>query len=173
MPRCLAGIIRNIHSKVKYINYSTKVCIVCPQHGEFWQTPNNHLFGAGCPSCPQSNLEGEVRNFLIKHNIKFAQEKTFEWLKYKKKLFLDFYLPKYNIAIECQGLQHFYSIDLFGGEEFFNLTITRDTVKRDLCNEHGIEIIYFSKSLKEYPYQVVSSFQELLEIINSKSKLEK
>ena len=47
------------------------VCIICPIHGEFWQTPNNHLFGAGCPTCPQSNPEGKIRHFLIKNNIKF------------------------------------------------------------------------------------------------------
>lgn len=24
------------YSKVKYVNYSTKVCIICPEHGDFW-----------------------------------------------------------------------------------------------------------------------------------------
>lgn len=33
------------YSKVEYINNHTKVCIICPEHGEFWQTPNNHLNG--------------------------------------------------------------------------------------------------------------------------------
>lgn len=28
-----------------------KVCIICPKHGEFWQTPQNHLQGDGCPKC--------------------------------------------------------------------------------------------------------------------------
>ena len=37
--------------KVNYINTSTKVCIVCPIHGDFWQTPSNHLNGKGCPYC--------------------------------------------------------------------------------------------------------------------------
>lgn len=27
-----------ITKKVDYINMSTKVCITCPEHGEFWQT---------------------------------------------------------------------------------------------------------------------------------------
>ncbi len=65
------------YSKVNYVNYSTKVCIICPEHGEFWQTPNIHLYGGGCPACPQSQLEGEMRRFLIAHNIKFEQEKGF------------------------------------------------------------------------------------------------
>lgn len=39
------------YSKVEYINNSTKICIICPEHGEFWQTPCSHLNGNGCPDC--------------------------------------------------------------------------------------------------------------------------
>ena len=40
-----------IYNKVNYKNASTKICIICPEHGEFWQTPNSHLNGCGCPQC--------------------------------------------------------------------------------------------------------------------------
>lgn len=39
------------YSKVVYVNSYTKVCIICPKHGEFWATPNNHLRGKGCKMC--------------------------------------------------------------------------------------------------------------------------
>lgn len=39
------------YSKVEYKNHRTKVCIICPIHGEFWQTPKNHMNGQGCPEC--------------------------------------------------------------------------------------------------------------------------
>lgn len=39
------------YSKVNFINLSTKVCIICPMHGEFWQTPKDHLRGRGCNKC--------------------------------------------------------------------------------------------------------------------------
>ena len=39
------------YSKVEYVNNKTKVCIICPEHGEFWMTPNSHLSGQGCPKC--------------------------------------------------------------------------------------------------------------------------
>lgn len=29
----------------------TKVIIICPHHGNFYQTPNDHLCGKGCPRC--------------------------------------------------------------------------------------------------------------------------
>jgi len=41
------------YSKVEYKSSSTKVCIICKEegHGEFYQTPCNHLRGCGCPKC--------------------------------------------------------------------------------------------------------------------------
>jgi len=39
------------YHKVTYINNYSKVIIVCPSHGEFFQTPNNHIKGQGCSKC--------------------------------------------------------------------------------------------------------------------------
>ena len=180
-PKCVGGVrltteeftekARLVHedlydySKGNYINTSTKVCIICREHGEFWQTPNNHLFGAGCPTCPQSNMEGEIRHFLIKNNIAFEQEKGFDWLIYKRKMFLDFFLPEYGVAIECQGGQHFFPSKLFGGEEFYKETIERDKAKKDLCETHGIKMLYYSNAHIDYPYPVFESLKLLLRAI--------
>lgn len=42
------------YSKVNYINNETKVCIICPEHGEFWQPPTSHMSGHGCPKCSKT-----------------------------------------------------------------------------------------------------------------------
>ena len=39
------------YSKVNYVDLKTKVCIICPIHGEFWQEPRKHLSGCGCVKC--------------------------------------------------------------------------------------------------------------------------
>jgi len=39
------------YSKVEFKAVKTKVCIICPDHGEFSQAPDGHLNGAGCPKC--------------------------------------------------------------------------------------------------------------------------
>ena len=39
------------YSKVEYIDINTPVCIICPEHGEFWQKPCNHLRKHGCQKC--------------------------------------------------------------------------------------------------------------------------
>ena len=39
------------YSKVEYKNCFEKVVIICNTHGDFLQTPDRHLAGAGCKSC--------------------------------------------------------------------------------------------------------------------------
>ena len=81
---------RNVHgdkydySKVEYVNSKTKICIICPIHGEFWQTPDNHLHGKGCPKCAN---ETRNRNKVLKFEefIKKANKVHNEKYKYIKK----------------------------------------------------------------------------------------
>ena len=151
------------YSKVHYIDAHTKVCIICPTHGEFWQTPNNHLNGCGCPNCNSDNkskMEENIHKLLKKHHIKHERQKTFIWLKNKRNMFLDFYLPNYNVAIEVQGEQHFRAIEKFGGSDFYLLQHERDEVKKKLCLEHNIKLFYITK--KNY------NINEVLEYIKSK-----
>jgi hypothetical protein len=39
------------YSKVEYVNCKTKVIIICPIHGQFLQSPCDHLRSHGCRSC--------------------------------------------------------------------------------------------------------------------------
>ena len=46
------------YSKIEYDGNKKKVCIIChekdkygKEQGEFWQRPNDHLSGYGCPHC--------------------------------------------------------------------------------------------------------------------------
>ena len=45
-----------VHDKVDYISYHKKVKIICKKHGEFKQTPANHIKGKGCPSCSKNKI---------------------------------------------------------------------------------------------------------------------
>lgn len=131
------------YSKVKYINTHTKVCIICPKHGEFWQTPNCHLDGKGCPLCNESHLERDIRFLFDDNKINYEYRKrNFDWLN---GLELDFYLPDYNVAIECQGLQHFIPKS-FGGDEKskFSKQIELDELKSLKCKNNGVKLIYYS-----------------------------
>lgn len=47
-----------------YINNSTKLHITCPTHGDFLQTPSDHLTGYGCPECRNSSRRFDKSDFV-------------------------------------------------------------------------------------------------------------
>lgn len=147
------------YSLVKYKNALTKVQIRCPIHGSFEITPNDHLMGRGCPHCQESKLENIIRTLLMDNQIHFVFQQKFEWLG---KLSLDFYLPEYNVAIECQGEQHFKPIEFFGGQEKFAKTIKNDKMKKQLCEKHNVKLLYFSNLNIEFPYDVITEQKQLI-----------
>ena len=133
------------YDKVVYINSHTPVTITCPKHGDFPQKPTDHLSGSGCSTCKQSHLECQTRNLLEKYNIAFDPQRTFGWLKSNKNyhMYLDFYLPEYNVAIECQGEQHYLAKAQwhFTLEDISEIKF-RDLLKFFLCVEHNIPVYY-------------------------------
>ena len=67
------------YSKIDYKGNKVKVCFICPIHGEFWQRPNDSLYGMGCPKCGGTNkmtTEDFIKKAQIVHNNFFSYEKT-------------------------------------------------------------------------------------------------
>lgn len=151
------------YSKVTYTTCNQKVCIICPTHGEFMQNANSHLRGVGCPKCNQSHLEREVLAILSENVDDFIIQKKFDWLG---KQSLDFYLPQYNVAIECQGKQHF---GLGGWSKKFDFKKLQelDLRKYNLCKEHNIKLLYYThEDFEEFLGEsLVKNKDELIERI--------
>jgi len=139
------------YSEVKYINNKTKVKIICPDHGHFDQTPHSHKYGYGCPECNITTGERKVSVALQNLNIKYEFQKIFDDCIYNQKLKFDFYLPDYSTCIEFDGIQHFESIEYFGGYENFIKRKERDKVKNDYCESNGIYLLripYFEYNIE-------------------------
>ena len=72
------------YDKVNYINGSTKVIITCPVHGDFLQTPSNHLNG-GCKKCADSNrdyLRVTLDQFIDRANKKHKNKYDYSKVNY-------------------------------------------------------------------------------------------
>ena len=126
------------YSKVEYVNAHTKVCIICPEHGEFWQTPNNHLNGNGCPLCKNRKigdvLRDTVEDFTKKsdelHEIKNCLKVLSPQQRNRE---IDIYIPPLKLGIEYNGL-HWHS-ERLGKDKNYHLD------KLNKCNEQGIRLI--------------------------------
>lgn len=76
------------YSKVYYKNNITKVCIICHEkdengveHGEFWQTPKQHLRGQGCPKCGLFRNKKNNKGTIKPRGIRYTNEEFVGLLK--------------------------------------------------------------------------------------------
>jgi hypothetical protein len=127
-------------SKANYVSDRGMVNVICPIHGCFKIKANHLMHGCGCKECTMSTLERKMKESLDSSGYKYKRYKHFKWLGLQS---LDFYLPELKIGIECQGDQHFRSIEHFGGPKKLDLIIERDERKKRLCKENGVKLVYF------------------------------
>lgn len=62
------------YDKDSYVKMRVKMRIICPIHGDFWQTPSEHKKGKGCPTCGGSKkltaAENEAQSRVV-HGDKY------------------------------------------------------------------------------------------------------
>lgn len=134
------------YSKVIYKGGPIKVEIICPKHGSFWQAPKTHVHtGNGCWKCAESKGERAVELVLLKYGINFVREYRIKPHRFR----YDFFLPDFNVYIEYHGHQHYRPVDIFGGEDAFRETQSRDAVKVKLVKATGGDLIVIAFSEAE------------------------
>ena len=74
------------YSKVEYKTCRDKICIICPEHGEFWQLPSNHRAGDGCPLCRREKQKVKFEDFLEQAKEKFGDNPIYLFRNELKKL---------------------------------------------------------------------------------------
>ena len=149
------------YSEVDYKKSNEKIKIICSKHGSFYQTPASHLRGRGCPICNFSRGELIIMQILEEANIRYIPQKTFDGCRIKRKLPFDFYLLDYNICIEYDGIQHFESVDAFGGDVQFLRQKNIDTIKNNYCEENNIPLIRIA-----YNEHIILKLKEELNKLN-------
>ena len=109
-----------------------------------------------------SKLEKETMRILDQNNIKYifqAGKANLKWIGQQR---LDFYLVDKNIAIECQGVQHYIPVDFANkGEEWalekFDYTKKLDKKKRKKCLKNNVILEYI-----KYDDNVEEKLNEIL-----------
>ncbi len=67
------------YSKVNYISAKGKITITCENHGDFEQTPSNHLSGFNCQQCAKNskmNTNSFIERAAIIHENKYDYSKV-------------------------------------------------------------------------------------------------
>jgi hypothetical protein len=66
------------YSKVEYSHCDTKVCIIDPTYGEFWQSPYQHLNSNGCPK--RTKIKGHLieKDHIIPLSILYSNQRQYD-----------------------------------------------------------------------------------------------
>lgn len=97
-----------------------------------------------CGCYQESKGELKIEEILIKYNIPYIKQYSFDDLVNKKKLRFDFAIFKNNkiySLIEYQGQQHYYPIEYFGGQSQFIKNQYLDGLKETYCKNNKIPLI--------------------------------
>lgn len=86
------------YSKVVYTGCRNKVCIICPEHGEFWQVPYYHLAGNGCKKCFDEKRRGKGRLLTTEDFIRRSKVIHGEKYDYSKVDYID---CRHEVTIIC------------------------------------------------------------------------
>lgn len=158
------------YDEVVYKGIHRHIKLKCNKCGTiFYNSPSNLIKNKnGCPGCNASQMEIEMKDFLSKNNIKYETEKTFQWLKNQGNMFLDFYLPDFNVTIECQGIQHFKDVNFGNSVSLVKETQMRDRIKKELCEKHNIKVYYYANYHYDFPYYVYEDKNILIDDIRFK-----
>ena len=141
------------------------------------------IMNCGCPELSGSTLEIEVKRILQMESIDFQTEYQFVDCKTQNNgLYrFDFYLPKQNILIECDGIQHFSPVKLFGGQDVFEKQTQSDFVKNNFAKQNNILILRIPyiynkanhrQSIKQFIQHTIATRTVPQEIIDFYSQFE-
>jgi hypothetical protein len=144
------------YSKTEYKGYDTPVCIICPEHGEFLQTPDSHLQGSGCQRCSNrlSKNENEIYEFVVKNLGEENVIKT-ETSILPRHAEIDIFVPSLKLGIEYNGCR--WHSEQFGKGKYYHLKKTEE------CNEKGISLIHiFEDEYNDKKEIVLNKIQHLI-----------
>lgn len=132
---------------LSYHNKKDIIQVICPKHGAWEVSVSNHLFRhSGCPMCKRSLGEERIAKFLEDNNIEYVEQyrvKNESLLCINKYMLIDFFLPKYNLAIEYNGIQHYKESPIFDTRNLLQQQ-ERDFSVIQYCQNHAIDFLEIS-----------------------------
>jgi hypothetical protein len=154
------------YSKVNYLGNKVKVIIVCKNHGEFMQTPNDHTGKHGCRKCSEENT--------LNYNLKEAYSeinKDFSLDLYVIEMYSD--TEKFlKIGISKQYQRRFFNIKTKSGylvkpKLILPTTLQEATLLEDLVLSK-LRVKYAKKFTKKFPgYKECLNYESVNEIIET------
>jgi hypothetical protein len=148
----------------EYKNTGSNLEWICSEGHQFGASMNNITSkGSWCPTCVSSLFERMSKSYLEELlSVPFRKMRP-EWLINSRghRMELDGFNEELNVAFEYNGIQHYFFIPYFHGDERdFMRRIIDDELKRKLCTENDVKLI-------EIPtVESLSDFEKIKDLIS-------
>lgn len=86
-----------------YRRAGTPVSIVCKKHGEFMQSPENHLQGQNCPKCAIHSGTSEFEREIMAYALTLCDDAVANDRTQIAPMELDVFIPSQRVGIEANG----------------------------------------------------------------------
>lgn len=119
------------------------VCLRNLEHNWYSTIKDRAQKNSGCPFCAneinvsEHKMLGLIKDIFKGKEIKYCYRP--EWLK---RMEIDVYVPELKLGFEYQGIQHFRPVDFFGGEKTYIAQVQRDKLKKEICDDQNVALIY-------------------------------
>lgn len=128
---------------------------ICKNCGHKWEAEiKSRTLGNGCSECSKSKGERVISEILNKAQIEYIPQYKFNDCKSNRRLPFDFYIPKYDLCIEYDGILHFE--DKFNSPKEFAKVQNRDQIKTKYCEDNNIKLI-------RIPYWEFENIEKIIE----------
>lgn len=153
---------RYYYDKTKYVRRDKKVIITCPVHGDFEQTPGNHLYGYGCALCAGVNkLTPEI--FIAKakkvHGDKYDYSLVTGDISSHRKVAI--ICPEHGVfaqtptghlsgkgCLKCAPKKRAKTnVERYGVQNVMSLPLTLDKIKAATQKKYGVDYAMQDKDL--------------------------
>jgi hypothetical protein len=133
------------YSLVEYYNYSTKVTVICKDHGSWSISPHNHLKGSGCFYCKKDKQDLHTKDhtlYVLTHN------------------------NVTKVGLTCRDVQdRIYQINTNSGKNF-NLLAEYNFLERNSCFKIETELLQLLRKSYYSVKEVYDGSSECFEDVN-------
>lgn len=123
------------YTKVEYTGYHNNITILCNNHGEFKQTPANHIAGNGCPKCVSKVSKPEIELLEFVRSLGVDAYRSRGIISPKE---IDVYIPSHNLGIEFNGI-FWHSSASVDTDKYFEKKHIEKTIE---CESVGVSLLH-------------------------------
>lgn len=102
------------YSKALYTRATDKICIICPEHGTFWQKAISHIRGGGCPKCVYDRQKSPLLGVGTNNTNQMSNQQSYKiWRGIIERCYSPAFQQRHPAYLGCSICEEWLKFDVF------------------------------------------------------------